>query len=585
MRIALTAEGTYPHHFGGVSVWCDQLIRGLPEHDFDLVALVATGAEPVRWELPGNVVSLAALPLWGRTPRSPRSTRSRRSRRAARLGRPLRPGRVGQPLASPQAASAPAGDLVGELVDVLLAPPEQEQDRFGWLMRELFGCAQQGTLAGALVSERSVALLSRAWRDDGSQHGVSQHGAGENGGGDAGRAAPTVHDAVTALQLLEHALRPLGYPPARADVVHTVTNGLGVLPALAAHWRYGTPVIVTEHGIALREQFLHSRQGPYRWPVRRLYLRFLRRLCALAYQQAQMITPGNVYNQRWEAQLGADLTKVRTIYNGVNPADFPALVGEPEVPTISWAGRIDPVKDLETLLHAFCLVRGRLPDARLRIFGAPPPGQEPYLERCRALAAELGLAGAVSFEGRVEHIRDAYAAGQIVVLCSITEGFPYTLIEAMTCGRPCVGTDVGGVTEAIGDTGLTVPPRSPQPLAQACLSLLEDAGARRRLGAAARLRALEYFTVDRAISAFDELYAFLGAGRPLPVAQPQARPAAQPEAQLPVRPALTAAQPTTRPAAQPAAQPTIRRAGHRSSAGPLVPRLQAQCLPALGAAG
>jgi polysaccharide biosynthesis protein PelF len=520
MRIALTAEGTYPHHFGGVSVWCDQLIRGLPEHDFDLVALVANGTEPVRWELPGNVASLAALPLWGRAPRPPRT---------ARPGRPPRPGR---------GSRAPAEPPVGDLVEVLLAPPEQGQDRFAWLMRELFGCAQRGTLTGALASEHSVALLSQAW------------GTGD---GDAGQAVPTVHDAVTALQLLEHALRPLGFPPARADVVHTVTNGLGVLPALAANWRYGTPVIVTEHGIALREQFLHSRQGPYRWPVRRLYLRFLRRLCALGYQQAQMITPGNVYNKRWEAQLGADLGKVRTIYNGVNPADFPALAGEPEVPTISWAGRIDPVKDLETLLRAFSLVRGRLPDARLRIFGSPPQGQEPYLERCRALAAELGLAAAVSFEGRVEHIRDAYAAGQIVVLCSITEGFPYTLIEAMTCGRPCVGTDVGGVTEALGDTGLAVPPRSPQALAQACLTLLERAGQRRQMGAAARLRALEYFTVDRAISAFDELYAFLGAGRPLPVAEPPA---------------------------QPARQPAARRDGHRATAAVL-----AQRSLVLGAAG
>ena len=117
-------------------------------------------------------------------------------------------------------------------------------------------------------------------------------------------------------------------------------------------------------------------------------------------------------------------------------------------------------------------------------------------------------------------IRDAYAAGQVVVLCSITEGFPYTLIEAMTCGRPCVATDVGGVTEAAGDTGLVVPPRDPGQLAEACLTLLRDHELRQRLGAAARHRALEYFTVDRAISAFDEIYMFLGTGQPLPMPRP-----------------------------------------------------------------
>ncbi len=477
MEIALTAEGTYPHHFGGVSVWCDQLIRGMPDYDFALVALVATGAEPVRWKLPANVVSLDTVPVWGPAPGVSARTRMGRS------------------------ASSPP---VQELVDVLLAPPAQAQDRFADVIREMFECAQDGALSAALNSESSVRLLSQAWRD----RPESAH------------AVPTLHDAVTALQLLEHSLRPLAHPPVRADVVHAVTNGLGALPALAARWRHGTPMLVTEHGIYMREQFLHSRKGPYRWPVRRLYMRFLRRLCALGYHEAQMITPGNIYNKRWEEQLGADLSKVRTVYNGVDPADFPALASEPEVPTLSWAGRVDPVKDLETLLRAFSLVRQQMPAARLRIFGSPPQGGEAYLERCRALAAELGVSEAAAFEGRVDNIRDAYAAGQVVVLCSITEGFPYTLIEAMTCGRPCVGTDVGGVTEAIGDTGLAVPPRNAEALAQACLTLLRDPGLRQRLGAAARLRALEFFTVDRAISAYDEIYTFLGTGRPMPAAGP-----------------------------------------------------------------
>jgi glycosyltransferase involved in cell wall biosynthesis len=152
------------------------------------------------------------------------------------------------------------------------------------------------------------------------------------------------------------------------------------------------------------------------------------------------------------------------------------------------------------------------------MFGSAPQGQEGYLERCKALAEELGIADAATFEGRVDRIRDAYDAGQIVVLCSISEGFPYTLIEAMTCGRPCVATDVGGVTEAIADTGVVVQARNPEALAQSCLALLNDPALRRKLGAAARMRALEYFTVDRAISAFDEIYTFIGTGIPLPTA-------------------------------------------------------------------
>jgi len=101
------------------------------------------------------------------------------------------------------------------------------------------------------------------------------------------------------MQLIEHCLRPLSHPSVQADVVHVATNGLGVLPALTAKWQYGTPMIVSEHGIYLREQYLHSPKLPYRWPVKAFYLGFLRQICALGYHEAESIVPCNVYNRRW----------------------------------------------------------------------------------------------------------------------------------------------------------------------------------------------------------------------------------------------------------------------------------------------
>ena len=75
MKIALMTEGTYPFAFGGVSVWCDQLIRGMPGYEFHVVALVATAAGPAVWALPDNVVSLVKMPLWGPAPVAARSAR------------------------------------------------------------------------------------------------------------------------------------------------------------------------------------------------------------------------------------------------------------------------------------------------------------------------------------------------------------------------------------------------------------------------------------------------------------------------------------------------------------------------------
>ena len=77
-----------------------------------------------------------------------------------------------------------------------------------------------------------------------------------------------------------------------------------------------------------------------------------------------------------------------------------------------------------------------------------------------------------------------------------------------------MSTDVGGVTEAVGDTGLVVPPRDPVALARACHTLLRETPLRRRLGAAARTRALDLFTVDRTITTFGDLYQGLAGTRP-----------------------------------------------------------------------
>ncbi|SHG67389.1 GT4 family glycosyltransferase PelF [Streptoalloteichus hindustanus] len=467
MEIGLITEGTYPHSFGGVSVWCDQLVRGLPRHDFHVVALVGSGGEPTVWELPDNVSAVSTVPLWGPTA-------------------PRRPGRAARHRFQP---------LFEVLVDSLLDPEEHAQPLFARSLQALAEFAREHDLVAAMTDEPAVRALTRRWNRV-PRYAMTQ---------------PTVADAVTALGLLANSLRPLTVPPPRVDVTHCVANGLAALVGLAARWAHGTPLLLTEHGIYLRERYLGLRTAPYRWPVKALLLAFTRRLCALACASADLIAPGNQYNQRWEERLGANAASIRTVYNGVDPAAFPPAGAEPATPTLSWAGRIDPIKDLETLIRAFALVREEIADARLRIFGGTPRGGEAYHARCRELAAELGVAEAVAFEGRVEEIRDAYAAGNVVVLSSISEGFPYTLIEAMTCGRATVATDVGGVTEAVGDTGLVVPPRDPEAMAAACLRLLRDPELRSRLGAAARIRALEEFTVDKAVGTFDDLYHGLAA--------------------------------------------------------------------------
>ncbi|WP_238010833.1 GT4 family glycosyltransferase PelF [Dactylosporangium sp. AC04546] len=472
MRVVLVNEGTYPYVTGGVSTWCDQLVGGLSDVEWDLVAIVGTEPDRPAMELPGNVRSLSAVPVWGPA----RPARGRPHRAAARLCRGM------------------LGDTAADLVV------------FGEGLRELAAIATEKRFLRAsgrhpLAGTPLADILLDAWARARFE----------------GLSLPrmTLRDADDSAVLLEHALRPLAAAlPADADLVHANANGLSAMVALAAKWRLGVPFMMTEHGVYLRERYLAA--GPQPAGVKTALLRFHRALARLAYWEADLITPVSGFNSRWATRHGADPAKIQVIGNGVDPARFAPLADEPPEPVISWVGRIDPLKDLETLIRALALVRAEVPGARLHLAGPVPAGNEEYAATCRAVARELGVQDAVTWAGPCASSRDAFAAGQVAALSSISEGMPYTVLEAMMCGRPTVSTDVGGVAEAVGDAGLVVPPRDPRGFAEACVSLLTSPELRAATGRRGRERALAEHTLDRCLTAYRDRYTALTAAAPAP---------------------------------------------------------------------
>lgn len=466
VRIALVTEGTYPHARGGVSVWCDQLVRGLAGFRFDLYALVGTGSEHVAWELPSTVDRLVTVPLWGRPDSRQLDRRTARSFPAVfeRFLNSVGPGGSGAAMARS--------------------------------LQELHVVAQSSSLTAALLTDRSVDQLL--------QHMIEVLDAGRPLQGTV--PIPTVHDAVTSLQLVEHYLRPLSAPVPDVDLCHSAANGMGSLIAMGAKWRHGTPFVLTEHGIYLRESLLANGPGGMAHSSRQFLLGFIRRVTQAAYRLADVVSPGSDYNKRWELAEGVKPVRIRRIHNGIDPARFAGDVPEPDEPVVTWLGRVNPLKDLKTLLRSFARVVAEVPNARLRIYGVAPKGDEGYLAECQALLVDLGLEESATFEGGVDDAADAYHAGQVVMLTSISEGFPYAAIEAMACARPSIATDVGGVSEASVDPNLLAPARDDEALAAICTSLLADADRRRDLGARSRQHVIDHFTLDECVDKHADLY-------------------------------------------------------------------------------
>ncbi|WKX72455.1 DUF3492 domain-containing protein [Streptomyces sp. XD-27] len=645
MRVGLLTEGGYPYASGQARLWCDRLVHGLAQHEFEIYALSRSArqhAEEARgWAgLPPQVRSVRTAALWGEPPR-PRASgcagcagRTRRTRAAASAtyGRRERArfaehfGDLASGISAPAGPAGPAG-IAGT------GGRGDQADRFASGLYGLAALAREhGGLPAALRSEHAVRALERACHTPGALRGAYQarvadllavaerlerllrplsldwYGVGHGGegggggcataggygyaggcghvyGGPCGGACGGVQRGACGGSYGSAYGDAYGGGLAAVDLCHATSGGPAALPGLLAKRFFGTPLLVTEYGARLREHYLTYAAAPLSTPVRALMASFHRQLAAEVYAQAALITPGNTHTRRWQERCGADRDRLRTVYPGMDASRFTEVGEDGESAaaaeggtdaadggrTLLWTGRIEPGKDLIGLLHAFAHVRRTEPAARLRIvhtrtgFAGPAAAREArdYAAQCRALAAQLFPDEAadavtpgenpVSFEelGAPEapDLPEVYATAGVVLSSSVVEGFPVGLVEAMFCGRATVSTDVGAVCEVIGGTGLVVPPRNPRALADACLALLRDPGRRARLGAAARARALELFTVEQNIAAFGDIYLELmshcpvrreevGAdGAPLPFARPA-------EAHVPGR--WTAATPSRR---------------------------------------
>jgi glycosyltransferase involved in cell wall biosynthesis len=172
-------------------------------------------------------------------------------------------------------------------------------------------------------------------------------------------------------------------------------------------------------------------------------------------------------------------------------------------------GRLSIDKDTETLLDAFAAIAPAQAEVDLLVIGDGPE-RSALVRR----AAALGIGERVRVLGHRGDTAELYAAMDVFVLSSRTEGMPNTLLEAMAMGRPCVVTPVGGVAEIARDgvEALHVPPGDRAAMAVGLARVLEDAQLRESLGHAARVRVEGAFSFARRVRRMEDIYERLARG-------------------------------------------------------------------------
>jgi glycosyltransferase involved in cell wall biosynthesis len=281
----------------------------------------------------------------------------------------------------------------------------------------------------------------------------------------------------------------------RPDLVHTHLVHADVYGALAA-WRAGTGLVSTKHN---DDPF---RAGPFRFAERTLTRRASRVICITAALAR--------FNRE---RVGLPATKLRIVHYGLDtPPGAWGTDGGPPLPedarVLLAVGRLERQKGLDVALRALATVRRDHPAAHLVVLG-----EGSLREELTALAAELGLGGAVHLPGRVGDVGAWLQRADLLVHPARWEGFGLALLEAMLCARPVVATRVSSIPEIVvdGETGLLVAPDDAPALAEAVGALLSDAERARAMGAAGVARAQAEFSVakmaDRTLAVYREAIA------------------------------------------------------------------------------
>ncbi len=457
-RICLILEGSYPFTVGGVAEWTHRLIQGLPNEEFVLWTISPTGNEEFRYELPENVVEVRRVGL----------------------------------ASSPDYEAPTRGDRQegwNEIAAFHLELFEGDYDRFGSVVMQV---SEPGTRS---LNLRHLLRDKQGWRLVTHFHRHNMP------------IEPFVDYYWSWMATHMPVFKMLQQEPPEADLYHAVSTGYAGLLGAMAKVRTGKPFLLTEHGIYAKEREMEIYgSGLVKGYQKKMWNKMFRGLAKIAYDQADQIVALFERNRKAQIELGAPPTKTRVIPNGIEVERFADIHrnGREPVPEVGFVGRVAPIKDVKTFILGARILRDRFPTARFTVVGPTDESPE-YYRDCVELTRHLGLEGRLTFTGRAD-VRPYYERFDLLMLTSVKEAQPLTLIEAMTAGVPIVATDVGDVRDLLQGDGLVVPPKDPDELAKAAIQLLSNPARARAMAKRARERALRQYDIRKIWRDYAALY-------------------------------------------------------------------------------
>lgn len=467
MKVCLIIEGSYPYVMGGVSGWLQQMMLGLPEIEFSIVAIRASRDEDTefKYHIPDNVTEIRNVYLLDEDYSSNKKVKL-----------------------SKREYDAFQSLFFGEKVDWSVIFHYFKNEEIS--INHLLGGEDFLEMAKTYYEEHfdRVIFSEFLW---------------------------TMRSMYLPLFTILKSDCP------EADVYHCLSTGYAGLLGSMQKVLYHKPFLLSEHGIYTREREEEIIKASWVDGVYKdLWIGQFKKVSECCYQNADLVTALYKGAKELQTDLGCQKDKIHIIPNGVDIKSFAHLPAKaPEDPDINIGAvlRIAPIKDVKTMISAFSLAKAKNHRLKLYLMG-PLDEDTKYVEECRNLVRDLNVKDVI-FTDRV-NVKEHIGKMDILALSSLSEGQPLAILEGFAAKKPYIATNVGdcagliyGDEDNLGDAGIIVPPMNVTKLAEAMVTLAAEESLRKQFGEVGHQRVLLHHDNKETLHKYQELYHDLASKR------------------------------------------------------------------------